>query len=64
VNNLNPKQQKAVKSDGVVVIIAGPGTGKTRALTARVEYLLTEKKAGPKEILALTFTRNFGSHLH
>ncbi|OGK34945.1 hypothetical protein A3F59_03790 [Candidatus Roizmanbacteria bacterium RIFCSPHIGHO2_12_FULL_38_13] len=63
MNNLNPKQQKAVKSDGVVVIIAGPGTGKTRALTARVEYLLTEKKAGPKEILALTFTKKAAAQM-
>lgn len=56
--NLNNEQQQAVKTgDGPVVIIAGPGTGKTRTLTARIEYLVEAGKAKPSEILALTFTK-------
>ncbi|GAB5519874.1 MAG: 3'-5' exonuclease [Rhodothermales bacterium] len=57
VNGLNPAQQEAVRaSDGAVLIIAGPGSGKTRTLTHRIAYLLAANKARPYQILALTFT--------
>ncbi|MDX1529913.1 MAG: UvrD-helicase domain-containing protein [Rhodothermales bacterium] len=54
---LNPAQQEAASAvDGPVLIIAGPGSGKTRTLTHRIAYLLAAEKAQPWQILALTFT--------
>ncbi len=57
LNGLNPMQQEAASTvDGPVLIIAGPGSGKTRTLTHRVAYLLATGRAKPWQILALTFT--------
>lgn len=57
VDTLNPQQKQAAQaSDGPVVIIAGPGTGKTKTLTARLGFLVTNGVA-PAKILALTFTK-------
>ncbi|MBU1000784.1 UvrD-helicase domain-containing protein, partial [Patescibacteria group bacterium] len=57
LNDLNPAQQEAVKStEGPTLILAGAGSGKTRALTYRVAYLISEKKIPPENILVLTFT--------
>ena len=54
---LNTKQREAVKADGSIIINAGPGTGKTKALVARIIYLITQKNIHPSHILALTFTK-------
>jgi len=57
LDDLNPIQQKAVQAtEGPVLILAGAGSGKTRALTYRVAYLIAEKKISPENILVLTFT--------
>jgi DNA helicase II / ATP-dependent DNA helicase PcrA len=54
---LNPVQQEAVRAtDGPVLLIAGPGSGKTRTLTHRMAYLLATGRARSHEVLALTFT--------
>ncbi|HKX22953.1 MAG TPA: UvrD-helicase domain-containing protein, partial [Rhizorhapis sp.] len=57
LKGLNPPQREAVlTADGPVLVLAGAGTGKTAALTARLAHLIATRRAWPSEILAVTFT--------
>ncbi|WP_448658752.1 ATP-dependent helicase [Sphingomonas sp. CJ99] len=57
LRGLNPPQREAVlTTDGPVLVLAGAGTGKTAALTARLAHLIYTRRAYPSEILSVTFT--------
>jgi DNA helicase-2/ATP-dependent DNA helicase PcrA len=56
---LNTEQKRAVDSiEGPVMVIAGPGTGKTQVLTLRIANILNKTDIDPENILALTFTES------
>ncbi len=56
---LNPAQRRAVDTiDGPVMVLAGPGTGKTQVLTLRIANILRQTDTPPEAILALAFTRS------
>jgi uncharacterized protein (TIGR00375 family) len=56
---LNADQQKAVLHDASeILIVAGPGTGKTHTITCRIAHLITARKVEPCRILAVTFTHH------
>jgi len=57
LSGLNPAQREAVlTTEGPLLVLAGAGTGKTAALTARLTHLVATRRAWPSEILAVTFT--------
>jgi DNA helicase-2/ATP-dependent DNA helicase PcrA len=63
-DHLNPAQHTAVEAvDGPVIIVAGPGTGKTRTFAHRVAYLIQDKQVSPERILAVTFTRSAAAEM-
>ncbi|MCB0840764.1 MAG: UvrD-helicase domain-containing protein, partial [Bacteroidetes bacterium] len=57
LDQLNDAQKEAVLNiDGPQLVIAGAGSGKTRVLTYRLAFILSQGLADPQELLALTFT--------
>lgn len=56
---LNPEQKEAVDTiEGPVMVVAGPGTGKTQILTLRIANIVAQSDTEPEQILALTFTES------
>ena len=61
---LNPAQQQAVTTiDGPVMVLAGPGTGKTQVLAARIANILLKTDTNPSSVLALTFTESAAKNM-
>ncbi|GAA0237217.1 UvrD-helicase domain-containing protein [Cryptosporangium japonicum] len=64
LEGLDPEQRAAAGApDGPLIVVAGPGTGKTRTLTHRVAYLVTERGVAAESCLAITFTRRAAGEL-
>ena len=62
--NLNENQLDAVMhKDGPALIIAGPGSGKTRVITSRIAWLINNEKIPIQEIAALTFTNKAANEM-
>ena len=58
LEGLNEQQRNAVMQvEGPVIVFAGAGTGKTKTLTSRIAYMISEKNINPRNILAITFTK-------
>lgn len=63
-SQLNTNQQKAVShKNGVLVVCAGAGSGKTRVITARIANLILKENVNPSSIIALTFTNKAGKEM-
>lgn len=59
VENINPVQRQAIcHGEGPMLVLAGPGSGKTFVITRRIRHLIMERNVAPENILVITFTKN------
>ena len=64
LSRLNPEQREAVTAtEGAVLVVAGPGSGKTAVIAARAAYIIDQGLAEPSAVLAVTFTNKAGREL-
>jgi len=64
LERLHPEQRDAVThGEGPLLIVAGAGTGKTQVVTHRIAWLISEKRARPEQIVALTFTEKAAAEM-
>ncbi len=64
LDGLDPQQRAAATADGPLLIIAGPGSGKTRTLAYRIAHQVTDRGLAAGNFLAITFTRRAAQELH
>ena len=64
LSDLNPAQKKAVESTaGPILIVAGPGSGKTRVITSRIAHMILHRDIHPRKIAAVTFTNKAANEM-